>query len=107
MVKRLFLLILLTSIVSCKADIPKDIVGYWEGEGIRQDIEFGSDGAIEIIDHNGSTYTGRYEITDGNILTCEMDQMIFTEPIVKTVKLRGDTLTLLEKSRKEVYRRQE
>jgi hypothetical protein len=92
--------------ISCEtANIPRDIVGYWEGDTVPQDISFSADGRLKINDHKYSTYTGSYTITDGNVLTCKMDQNLFTEPIIKTVKIKGDKLTLIEKSRKEVYYR--
>jgi hypothetical protein len=42
-----FLAVLL---LSCSADVPKEIVGYWEGEVIAQDLKFTADGRVEIVE---------------------------------------------------------
>ncbi len=101
----LFVLLLLAACSS--SNIPRDIVGYWEGETLKQDMMFTADGRVEVVDKEHSTYTGTYRITDGNVLTCDMDQAIFSGPVVRTVQISGSELTLSEKSRKEVYHRRE
>jgi hypothetical protein len=102
--KVLFLLAVLL-VASCSADVPTEIVGYWKGEVIAQDLNFTADGRVEIVDHKFSTYRGTYRITEGNVLTCDIDHNIFDEPLVYTVKLKGDTMILTEGNREEVYHR--
>jgi hypothetical protein len=98
----LFLAVLL---MSCSADIPTEIVGYWKGDVVPQDLSFTADGRVEIVDHKYSTYGGTYRVTDGNVLTCDIDHNIFTELLVYTVKIKGDKLILTEGKREEVYHR--
>ena len=98
-------LALLISLSACTVDIPKTIIGYWEGETVKQDLSFSSDNRIQIIDHKHSTYTGSYTISEGNLLTCNMDQMLFRGPMVRRVEIKGNKLILTEKNRREVYHR--
>jgi hypothetical protein len=97
-----FLAVLL---VSCSADVPTEIVGYWEGEVIAQDLKFTADGRVEIVDHKYSTYGGTYRISEDNVLTCDIDHNIFDEPLVYTVRIKGDKLILKEGNREDVYHR--
>jgi len=97
--------ILVILFTSCSGSVQEDIIGYWEGDTLKQDMSFTADGQVEIIDLKYSTYTGTYIITDGNVLTCDIDHPIFRDPVVRTIKIKGDKLILMEKSRKEIYRR--
>ena len=106
---RLAPLCLALLLLSCGgADVStNDIVGYWKGEVVPQDLRFSADGGVEIVDHKYSTYRGTYRLTEGNVLTCDIDHNIFDEPLVFTVKIQGDTLTLDDGGREETYRRGE
>jgi hypothetical protein len=105
-----FILLMLV-LVSCTADVSKDvskdIVGYWKGDTLKQDIGFTAEGRVEIVDRKYSTYHGTYTITDENILTCNIEHSIFTRPVVRTVTIKGDKLILKEKGREEVYHRRD
>jgi hypothetical protein len=98
-------LLLVVILASCSADVPKEIVGYWKGDTLKQDMNFTEDGRVEIVDHKYSTYRGTYTITDGNVLTCNIDHNMFRKPVVRTVKIKGDKLILIENKREEVYNR--
>jgi hypothetical protein len=105
MKKRLVLSCLTFCLVSCGVDVSTEIVGYWKGDVVPQDLSFSSGGVVEIVDHKHSTYRGTYRITDSNVLTCDIDHSIFDEPLVFTVKIKGETLTLDDGGREETYHR--
>ncbi len=81
-----------------------DIVGEWKGETVKQDFHFFNDGRVELNDLQHSMYSGTWEITGGNTLSCTFDSPIFTEPVVMKIEIKGDKLTMTADSgRKEIY----
>jgi hypothetical protein len=106
MKKRLVTLCLALLLLSCGGgDVSTEIVGYWKGDVVPQDLRFTAEGGVEIVDHKYSTYQGTYRISEDNVITCDIDHNIFDEPLVFKVKLRGDTLILDDGGREEVYHR--
>jgi len=95
---------LLLAITACSGDAKTEIVGQWEGISLAQDFTFHADGRVEMRDRKHGTYQGLYRISDKNVLTCEFEG--FRRPVVRTVEISGDTLTLINpKSVDEEYRR--
>jgi hypothetical protein len=101
-----FIILLIAAMIAgCGGtDIKTGIVGEWKGETVKQDFHFYSDGRVELSDLQHSIYSGTYEITGSNTLTCTFESPIFTEPVVMKVDIKGDKLTMTADSgRKEVY----
>jgi hypothetical protein len=95
-------------LASCSPDIETGIVGEWTGKIINQDIVFYEDGQVDLNDRKYGTFEGDYTITDGNTLTCTFESAIFTEPLIYTVKIKGDKLILKRPNgREEVYVRED
>jgi hypothetical protein len=107
MKQRLVPLCLALLLVSCGGggDVSTEIVGYWKGDVVPQDLRFSADGKVEIVDHKHSTYRGTYRLSEGNVLTCDIDHNIFNEPLVFTAKVEGETLILDTGGRGETYHR--
>jgi len=95
---------LLFAITACSGDVKTEILGQWQGLTLQQDFTFYTDGRVEMRDRKHGTYQGVYHISDDKVLTCEFEG--FGRPVVRTVEISGDTLTLINpKSVDEEYRR--
>ena len=99
-----YLLVLSTLLLlACSQDLPAELLGSWHGETLRQDFSFSADGRVELVDHKHATYHGSYRL-NGASLECRFDS--FAYPVVREVKISGETLTLIDKTgRQEIYRR--
>jgi len=95
---------LLLVITACSGDAKTEILGQWEGISLQQDFTFHADGRVEMRDRKHGTYQGIYRISDQDVLTCEFEG--FSRPVVRTLEISGDRLTLINpKSVDEEYRR--
>jgi hypothetical protein len=104
--KWLIILAFMITLTACSTDVKTEIIGMWKGESLKQDLQFHQDGRVVLTDRQSGLYQGSYTITRNNLLTCEFEHILFTKPVVRTVKISGDKLVLKKKSGyREIYQR--
>lgn len=98
----LFILVIVLVLTTCSQNIETEIIGSWKCTTPKQNIRFYQDGQVELNGLNHGVYKGIYEITDGNSLKCNFD--CFANPVVRTVRIRGEKLILTDKNAtEEIY----
>lgn len=103
----LLLVVVLFFLSNCASK--PDLVGKWREFGKTATIEFSKDGTFRAVDNQGMTVSGKYILSKGTHLRCEIEQKGGPAEIVElTVSIKGDELTLSPSDswKVEIYRRE-
>ena len=88
-------------ITACTQNFETAIIGSWEGVSLKQNFHFYENGNVELNDLKHGVYRGSYKIT-GDTLECKFERFAF--PVVRTVRIKGDKLILIDKNGiEEIY----